>query len=103
MDRYQYGRRRIANLTDDAPGFSRGGPLATTEWVPFDLEREDLLDCLRAYVQEERRGGFDYEFNLPGDQTNGSVNTHTAMELYERTGQSPLSKWQTHLFEYKKK
>ena len=41
----QYGQRRIANLTNDAAGFTHGGVLATTDWVPFDLTRPDLLDC----------------------------------------------------------
>ena len=90
---YQYGQRRIASLTNDAPGFTHRGVLATTDWVPFDLNRSDLLDCLRAYVQEERRGGFDYEFALPGEQADDLVNAQAAMAYYERTGESPSSKW----------
>jgi hypothetical protein len=99
----QYGRRRIANLTSDAAGFTHTGVLATTDWVSFDLTRPDLLDCLRTYVQEERRSGSEYEFALPGEKTDELVNAQTAMTFSERTGQSPLSMWQTHLFEYDNK
>ena len=98
----QYGQRRIASLTDDVVGFTHGGVLATTDWVPF-LNRPDLVDCLKAYVTEEQRGGLNYTFALADDLTNDRVNARTAMEFYERTGQSPLSKWQTHLFAYRKR
>ena len=97
---YQYGRRRIANLTDGPAGFTHGGVLATTDWVPFDLTRPDLLDCLRAYVREEQRSGLAYEFKLPGGGDEDLVTAQAAMAYYERTGQSPLSKWQTHSFTY---
>ena len=97
---YQYGRRRIANLPNDAAGYTHGGVLATSDWVPFDLTRPDLLDCLRAYVREEQHGGFEYEFSLPGEQADDLINAQAAMAFYERTGESPLSKWQTHLFQY---
>jgi SAM-dependent methyltransferase len=95
----QYGDRRIRSLADDAPGFDHGGVLATTDWVPFDLNRPDLLECLKNYVNEEQRGGLVYEFVLPGDPVKVFVNAQTALAHYERTGESPLSKWQTHLFE----
>ena len=94
----QYGGKRIKSLADDAPGFDHGGVLATTDWVPFDLKRPDLLECLKNYVNEERRGGLEYEFVLPGDQSNVFVNAQAALAHYERTGESPLSRWQTHLF-----
>jgi len=97
---YQYGERRIASLTDDTPGFTHGGVLETTDLVPFDLARPDLLAYLRTYVEEEQRGGLGYEFQLPGEQGNVPANAQTAMAFFERTGQSPLSKWQMHLFEY---
>ncbi|HUG89365.1 MAG TPA: hypothetical protein VML55_00940 [Planctomycetaceae bacterium] len=96
----QYGQRRIANLTSDASGFTHGGVLATTDRVPFDLNRPDLLDCLRAYVAEERRGGIHYKFTLPGGPARNLVTAEAALAYYEQTGNSPLSKWQTHLFEY---
>jgi hypothetical protein len=95
----QYGKQRIDNLTSAAPGFRHGGVLATTGRVPFDLNRPDLLDCLRAYVREERRGGLSYEFVLPGDPAGDLVTAAAALSHYKRTGESPLSQWQTHLFE----
>ena len=97
---FQYSKQRIANLTNGATGFTHGGVLATTDRVPFDLNRPDLLDCLRAYVREEQRGGLAYEFMLPGGGDEDLVTAQAAMAHYERTGASPLSKWQTHLFEY---
>ena len=94
----QYGGQRIKSLADDAPGFDHGGVFATTDWVPFDLKRPDLLECLKNYVNEERRGGLEYEFVFPGDQWHVFFNAQAALAHYELTGESPLSKWQTHLF-----
>jgi methylase of polypeptide subunit release factors len=99
----QYGRQRIAELTHGLDEFIHGGVLATTDCVPFDLNRPDLLDCLQAYVQEEKRGGWAYEFTLPGGGDEDSMTAQAAMGYYERSGQSPLSKWQTHLFTYHEK
>ena len=92
----QYGQSRIQALTDEVSGFEHGGVLATTDWVPFDLRREDLLDSLEAYALEESRGGMPYEF------VSDSGVKLTAVEAYERyreTCKSPMSMWQTHLFE----
>jgi 16S rRNA G966 N2-methylase RsmD len=97
----QYGSQRIKRLTADAPGFDHGGVLATTDWVPFDLQRPDLLECLKQYVNEERRGGLEYAFILPSDSMKSLVNAQAAFANYERTGESPLSKWQTHRFTYR--
>ena len=94
----QYGCKRIKNLAKDAPGFDHGGVLATTQCVPFDLKRSNLLECLKHYVNEERRRGLQYEFVLPSDHANDLVSAHAALAFFERTGESPLSKWQTHLF-----
>ena len=96
----QYGGQRIKRLSDEAPGFDHSGVLATTDWVPFDLKRRDLLECLKNYANEERRGGLEYEFVLPGEPTKDLVNAQAALAHYERTGESSLSKWQTHLFTY---
>jgi hypothetical protein len=96
----QYGQPRIANLVSDAPGFAHGGLLATTDWVSFDLNRTDLLDCLHGYAQNEQRGGLAYEFVLPTGGSEDCVTAQAAIAWYKKTGQSPLSKWQTHLFKY---
>lgn len=95
----QYGMRRVMELLDDAPGFQYGGVLSSTEWVPFDLTRPDLLECLRLYAQEEQRGGLSYAFHDPAVSGNQTRTATSALERYEQFGESPLMKWQTHLFE----
>ena len=98
---YQYGPR-IERLAKDVPGFFHEGILASTEWVPFDLGRPDLLHCLELYAQEETDGGLEYTFSNPL-HPDECVNAQTALELYDKTKRSPLSKWQTHLFRYQSK
>lgn len=96
----QYGRGRIERLTAEVTGFVDRGLLASTDWVPFDLARPDLLDCLELYAQEESRGGLEYSFGDPTASESKTITAQAALGLFEQTGQSPLSKWQTHLFEF---
>jgi methylase of polypeptide subunit release factors len=99
---YQYGKKRIENLTQQIEGYSYGGLLSSTDWVPFDLQRPDLLHCLETYVEEERREGFEYQFQHPeisNEET--KMNAKEALACYKRSGKSPLSKWQTHSFHFK--
>lgn len=96
---YQYGRRRIARLERDVPGFFHEGILARSECVPFDLGRPDLLNCLKVYAREESRGGLEYEFCNPLRRLQ-VMDARASLAFYERTGGSPLSQWQTHLFRY---
>ena len=96
---YQYGRRRIAGLEHDVPGFFHEGILARSACVPFDLGRPDLLNALKVYAREESRGGFKYEFRNPIRRSQ-AMNARDSLAFYERTGRSPLSQWQTHLFRY---
>ncbi len=96
---YQYGRRRIAGLERDVPGFFHEGILARSACVPFDLGRPDLLNALKVYAREESRGGFKYEFCNPLRRSQ-AMNAGDSLAFYERTGRSPLSQWQTHLFRY---
>lgn len=93
---YQYGMARVERLCQDAPGFEYRGILASTDWVPFDLSRPDLLHCLHLYAEEERRGGFDYTFRHP--RIEQAMSAQAALDHYEERGEGPLSKWQTHLF-----
>ena len=95
----QYGMRRVMGLLEEAPGFQYGGVLASTEWVPFDLARPDLLDCLRLYAQEEHRGGLSYAFHDPAASGHQTRTATSALERYDQFGESPLMKWQTLLFE----
>ena len=96
----QYGTARIKGLERDAPGFKHEGLLASTELVPFDLARPDLMHCLEAYAQEEAKGGLQYAFANCQDP-DATINAESSLALYRQTGQSPLSKWQTHLFGYR--
>src|SRR5262249_10495074 len=97
----QYGQARVERLCLDAPGFAYRGVLTSTEWVPFDLTRPDLLHCLYLYAEEERRGGFEYAFKNPDATCGERMNAHAGLACYERTGKSPLSRWQTHLFVFR--
>jgi SAM-dependent methyltransferase len=95
----QYGKKRIEDLSRKIQGFAYGGLLSSTGWVPFDLQRPELQRCLETYVEEERRGGSEYEFKAPdAGEEDAWMNAHQAMMLFRKTGRSPYSKWQTHLF-----
>lgn len=96
---YQYGARRIGRLEEEAEGFRYEGVLSSTDWVPFDLDRDEWLHCLEAYAAEERRGGEPYAF-LDPEQPEGEpgMTAEAALAGFQRTGLSPLTKWQTHLF-----
>jgi len=97
---YQYGLLRVERLRQEIPGFVYGGVLASTDWVPFDLNRPDLLHCLELYAQEESQGGPEYIFSNPEAPNDERMNAQSALAYFRRTGRSPLSKWQTHLFRY---
>lgn len=96
---FQYGPDRITSLHKAGSGFAYEGVAASTGWVPFDLGRPDLLDCLRLYAREEAKGGHDYAFSEDG-RDGAFVNARTALKTYEEHGTSPLSKWQTHWFRH---
>lgn len=97
----QYGSVRWQRLCQEVPGFSHGGVLASTDWVPFDLNRADLLHCLNLYAEEERRGGLEYTFRNPRSRCEEPMSAQAALAYHESTGHSPLTKWQTHLFVFK--
>ncbi len=96
----QYGLRRVQGLSREIPGFVYKGVLESTEWVPFDLDRAYLLRCLYSYAEEERKGGLEYVFQDPVVQDEKVMNARAALAHFEQTGQSPLSKWQVHLFRF---
>ena len=96
---YQYGMPRITNLETDVPGFHHEGVLATTDCVPFDLARPDLMHCLESYALEEDRGGLEYTFCNPLQPSEG-LDARASLKLFNQTQHSPLSRWQTHLFRY---
>lgn len=97
---FQYGAERIRSLTAQMPEYTYRGIVATTEPEPFDLARQDLLDCVRQYVNEEQNGKTPYTFIGEGGDENCLISAQEAFERYEKYAVSPLSKWQTHLFEY---
>ena len=94
---HQYGDERVQALVDEAPGLSYGGVLASTDWVPFDMTRPDLLVDVTGYAAEEGRGGLSYSFRYPSDSSR-VLTAQEAMELHDQTGRSPLSRWRSHLF-----
>lgn len=96
---FQYGADRVKALTDDFPRFKHVGVIASTDRVPFDLSRPDLLDCLEVYAREEKMGGMDYTFIKEGSDEE-FINARTALTQFKKNGTSPLTKWQTHLFQY---
>lgn len=92
----QYGERRVAGLLREAPGFRHDGVAASTDLVPFDMGRADLRRDVRTYAREEERGGLTYAFRDP----RSPETPMTAVEAWKRfqaTGESPLSRWQSHL------
>ena len=93
---YQYGER-IQRLAADEPGYTYEGVLETTDWVPFDLDREDLAGHLRDYVDNEAAGGSPYTFQ---DHDGASLTATQALSVADETGRSPLSRWQMHLFRW---
>jgi len=92
----QYGEGRVAGLLRESPGFRHDGVAASTDLVPFDMGRADLKRDVQTYAREEELGGLPYAFRNPR-----SPGTHvTAVEAWEHfqaTGESPLSRWQSHL------
>ena len=92
----QYSMERVHGLLVETPGFTYEGVAATTDWVPFDMNRPDLRQNVRTYAREEERGGLPYAFRDPRDPDR----TITAVEAWahhQETGESPLSRWQNHL------
>lgn len=96
---FQYGRTRTDHLLREIGGYRYGGLLYSTAWVPFDLKRADLLHCLETYAAEERKEGVPYTFKSAAADISGYIDASTAYQYYRETGKSPLTKWQTHLFE----
>lgn len=94
----QYGSSRV-ELLAEATGFHHRGAIESSDWVPFDLQREDLREALHDYVAEERRGGLTYEFRHP--ETSRLMSAEAALRLHRAAGQSPLTRWQAHLLTFR--
>ena len=86
-------------LGDQIAGYQYGGVVATTDWVPFNLGRPDLYQCIVNYAAEEQNGGMQYEFADPV-RPETVMNARAALANYQQTQHNPLSKWQTHLFTF---
>ena len=93
----QYGMDRVRGLLRETPGFRYDRVAASSDWVPFDLKRPDLLDNVLTYASEEERGGFRYSFRDPRDPES-PMTAVEAWNLFQATGENPLSRWQSHLF-----
>jgi hypothetical protein len=87
-----YGQERIEALAEDQGGYRYGGLLATSDWMPFDLGRQDLRDALALYVETESRGGLPYCFRTE----EGAIRTATEVS---RSGAGAYTKWQVHRFD----
>ncbi|HSR41856.1 MAG TPA: methyltransferase [Longimicrobiales bacterium] len=94
----QYGGDRIRSLETDVPGFRWDGPVASTEPVPFDLDRPDLRDCLELYARTEEAGGREYAFEAP--EGDGTMTASEALDRFRREGEHPLARWQVHEFRW---
>ncbi|MBN1907493.1 MAG: methyltransferase [Deltaproteobacteria bacterium] len=92
----QYGIKRVESLCNEIEGVEYLGITASSGFVPFDLSRPDLLDCLNIYAREEQNGGYLYSFGMDGDDD--FLSAQEALDLHKKTGRSPLTKWQTHIF-----
>ena len=92
----QYGEGRVSGLLRETPGFRHDGVAASTDLVPFDMGRADLKRDVLTYAREERRRGLTYAFRNPRvPQT--PMTAIEAWNHFQATGESPLSRWQSHL------
>lgn len=96
---FQYSMKRVEWLHRNISGYTYSGVAASTDWVPFDLKREDLLECIKVYDKVERNGGIDYTFSEDGTNDH-LINARTALQNYNNGYGSPFTKWQTHLFTF---
>lgn len=92
----QYGEARIGGLAGPGSGLRYDGLLASSEWVPFDLQRADLRQLFEQYVAEEERGGPRYAFGDPRSRRKTRISATTAAEVHRDTELSPFTKWQVH-------
>lgn len=98
---YQYNVERIARLVEDVPGYGYEGVIGTSAWIEFDQTRDDLSKQLVEYADEERAGGTVYTFRgrrAEGEAATPHLTATEALDHYRETGESPMSKWQMHLF-----
>ena len=92
----QYGEGRVTGLLRETPGFRHDGVGASTDLVPFDMGRADLRRDVETYAREEERGGLPYAFRDDRDPER-PMTAVEAWQRYRETGESPLSRWQSHL------
>ena len=93
----QYGMKRVRGLLRRTPGFRYEHVAASSDWVPFDMKRPDLEENVLTYAREEERGEEPYSFRDPRDPDK-PMTAVTAWNHFIATGESPLSRWQSHLF-----
>lgn len=92
----QYGEGRVSGLLRETPGFRHEGVGASTGLVPFDMGRADLRRDVETYARDEKRGGLTYAFRHPRDPET-PMTAVEALSHFHATGESPLSRWQSHL------
>lgn len=91
----QYGTERTDALRFGS-AYRPLGVLASSELVPFDLERPELLDNLKDYRAEEARGGMAYEFPTANGRP---LSATEALAHFNATGESPFTRWRVLGFE----
>lgn len=89
---HQYGAERISGL--GRAGYEYVSQLGSSEWVPFDMSREDLHAAVVDFAAEEARGGAPYEFLHP--EREEPIDATTALALWQEERRNPLSRWQMH-------
>lgn len=92
----QYDTERVRGLLRETPGFHYEGIAASSGWVPFDMARPNLEANVLTYAREEERGGLPYAFRAAGDPER-RMTAVEAWQHFRATGESPLSRWQSHL------
>jgi predicted RNA methylase len=96
----QYGATRIERLAGEGGSktYRWEGAIASTAWVPFDLERDDLRQQIEDYVAAEERGEPEYRFGNPLQIGGPLISAREAFAIYRESGMSPLTQWQVHRF-----
>ncbi len=94
----QYGRARITELAGSGLPYRYDGCVAESGWEPFDLARSELAELVHRYAAVERSGGGSYVFRVGTGAEARDAPAVAAIEAYEATGASPLTRWQLHLF-----
>lgn len=93
-----YRRERMEALAEEVRGISFNGTVATTDWMPFDLERGEFRELLDVYARAEAAGALAYQFGDPHTNGESFVSASAALAMYRESGTCPLTRWQVHKY-----